>query len=60
MRGLSKATTFLQLQRAFSVGAAAGCDLLTLIVSNFSFAKKKTKIKRSQPSAAPTLLSFIY
>jgi len=36
------------IDRVFTppVGAAEGCDLLTLIVKN--------KIKRSQPSAAPT------
>jgi hypothetical protein len=32
------------------VGAAEGCDLLTLIFSE----SLKIKIKRSQPSAAPT------
>ncbi|WP_143517904.1 hypothetical protein [Pseudomonas sp. PICF141] len=35
-----------------TVGAAEGCDLLILIFGGFM--DIKTKIKRSQPSAAPT------
>jgi hypothetical protein len=34
------------------VGAAAGCDLLILLV--IFIGAKKIKIKRSQPAAAPT------
>jgi hypothetical protein len=38
------------------VGAAEGCDLLILIFSD----NKAAKIKRSQPSAAPTQVVSVF
>jgi hypothetical protein len=38
------------------VGAAEGCDLLILIFSE----NKAAKIKRSQPSAAPTQVVSVF